>query len=335
LVAWAARRSGDVDSYQINGDDIVAAWVDMGADRFENRIDRVRLVCNRKKSFRGRNSKSRTGGAVFCEQFGMTRVMPDGRVRLRLETFLRLGEASGVKSLEGDRGHLVCDRLRDFAEGRVPEGFGKTPKIVRRLARSTQLKFSLGPPGRVAHGGGGGGQATRQTASCFLMGGPTSTRTIKKSKVEAEASRARLERMSQLKPGGRGAIISVADWNEREAISENARLELAGAWRARGRAKEVTRREHQKRIRCRHTEAACEDPFDLLKTEDVCTRWNSRQRSTAHRAFREGRWEAGLEYLRTHSREVADPGVLAARPQPTWLQNFSQTRGGGRGPFTT
>jgi hypothetical protein len=322
LVAWAARRSGQPESYQINGDDIAALWPPAMCDRFESRIQRARLVCNKAKSFRGT-------GVVFCEQFGGELEQHYNGCSIRLRPYLRIGEASGVKSMDGERGHAVCDRLCDFAAGKVPENYGPTPKPLRFLARQTQLKFALGTPGRVQHGGGGSGRATRVTASSFLLGGRTSIATTKKSQQERLAKRdlhTEVQNRSTPTDGGGKPLHEVIN---QEVLAYNADAELNGAWKARCKAREVTRREHKKRTKCRHQEASRADPFELLRSERSRKIWNAKQRARAHLLFSKERWGAGIAYLTQHTRRISDEQRIPSRPNPNWLANVSRKVGAG------
>jgi len=326
---WAARRSGGPESYQVNGDDLAALWEPSGCDRYERRIERACLVPNRDKSFRG-------PGVVFCEAFGEVRPAASGRgVVVRIVPSLRLGEASGVKSFEGDRGHSTADRLRAFAAGAVPNGFGRTHRRVSALARQTQRRVSLRrdgrEPGRISEGGSGWGLANARTATVFLMGGRTSVATVRKTADEslrakalrAEASALPSSTAPRSEPSAHTTTVAEATLARATAAAADA--EIDGAWVARCKAPSVTKRHHQDRLSCRWKLASAENPFSLLKQADALHRWDARQRAIAHRHFKAGRWGPGLAYLATHSRRVEDISPPSLRSYNCQLQRSHNT----------
>jgi hypothetical protein len=120
--------------------------------------------------------------------------LPDQYQHLTARSMFRIGECSGAKSIEGKRGHAVVDTLVSIAEGFKPHGWLPTPKPVKMLAGRTAKRCRLNnAPGKIAHGGGGFGQADATTAADFILGGRTSTREIRSTTAERLTSKARNE----------------------------------------------------------------------------------------------------------------------------------------------
>ena len=237
-----------------------------------------------------------------------------------------MGEASGVKSLEGDRGHLTTDRLRAFAQGRLPPRFSRAPRCIRQLAartaRSTKLCSARAAPGRIQEGGGGEGRASSRTMSVFLRGGPTSRATIKKSPTERHESAARHQAIRDAPPGP----LQAHEVRTQLTLHANAAAEAAGAWKVRVRAPPVSRKDHRTRIRCRHRKEQNSSPFELLRSESARGWWTARQRAKAHRAMVLGRWEYAIRFLGRNSRGIEVSIPLSKRPT-SWLP-AARFRGG-------
>jgi hypothetical protein len=298
LVDFAASQNASHDTYAVCGDDLVACWTRKQCDLFEKALISIGLVPNKQKSFRGT-------GAVFCEQFGRLS-NNNGRWELKMRPMIRLGEASGVKSIEGRRGHLVADELRDIAEGRTRPRWHRTLLLVRKLAGRTAKRCALTnehlAPGLIREGGGGMGQATGRTACVFLSGGPTSTAVLKKSTYEKQRSAARRQALELAPTDDAGERIR--ETMAKLTAYENAVDEIKGAWRLRCKQKPLRSKEHRKRITCRHTAGKLLDPFELLRSERARRQWGSKVRSKVHHLFTKQKWGMGIRYLTTHTRRV-------------------------------
>jgi hypothetical protein len=357
LNSWAACRSGPKHAHQIQGDDLAAVWTAKGCDKYERRLERARLVPNRDKSFRG-------SGVVFCEAFGTLKYnVRTGLPFVKITPTLRLGEAAGVKSMDGDLGHAVCDRLVDFSLSKVPNGFGRTQKRIRELAARTAKRLALvgvnprqapkHAPGRVEHGGSGAGTANRLTFALFLEGGKTSTATYVKTAADSEASRL-IRQAARALPAPsfhlhKGSSVRIQpvhttsgqaycgskDTTVYEAqidrtVARLAEDELRGGWRERCAAKRVQRRQHVRRHECRTQQARDLCVFTLLREDNARATWSAKQRADAHRHASNGRYAAAIDLLANHSRRVEDSDPPGFRAPRSWLRKDLPSGAQGR-----
>ena len=321
---FAATRAGaKPSSFAVNGDDLVGAWGDDLAARYQDALRRVRLVPNVAKSFDG-------AAGTFCEQF----VAPSGPKTAISRSLHRLGECSGAKSIEGARGHCVVDTLRDIAAGRRREGWMSTPAPVRALAGRTAKRVRLNAhPGRIADGGGGSGRADATTAADFVLHGASSTRVVRSTPTADASSRARLRRVLALPSDGTGRRLR--DVAADMAAVDNARDDVRERdWAERARAPDITLAAHRRRANCRRAAAAATGPFDALRTDAARARWGAAARATAHRHFEAGRFESGIRYLASHTRRVAEEPTVPLFPPHLRLASGASSHHGGRVPTT-
>ncbi len=197
---------------------------------------------------------------------------------LTARSMFRIGECSGAKSIEGQRGHAVVDDLNKIAGGYPPSGWLRTPKPVKMLASRTAKRCRLtNAPGRIAHGGGGDGQADATTAADFILAGRTSTREIRSTTAERLASRFRNETVLGAANDPKG--IRIADALALRAARDNQRADVYDdAWMYRARAKRASRQDHAKRAQCRRRTAAKIGPKSrkTFQTEVICHRKSKR-----------------------------------------------------------
>jgi len=190
---FAASEAGALaGTFSVNGDDLIGYWSQKRALRYEAMLRRIHIVPNVKKSFLGAQG-------VFCER--LMHIHRDRDTLIGRPSY-RLGEACGVRSIDGQRGFAVVDTLADIAAGRTPDGYQRTHRLVRSLARRTVFKTALaGPktvPGRVEHGGCGNGIATDETLRNYLLHGATNVTTIRHTIESEGVTRIRAEKLRKL-----------------------------------------------------------------------------------------------------------------------------------------
>jgi len=293
--SYAAIKAGAAkNSFAVNGDDIVGIWPTDVIDRYELICHEIGIVVNKDKSFRGKRG-------VFCEQIVEQEGEP-GQYVSRAQ--FRLGELSGVKSIDGQKGHYVSDKLRQIASGWHPTEFRPTPPALRALASRTCQKVCLDRtiPGSLKRGGGGLGRADLLTLKTFLSGGSTSLRDVRKTREEQRATADRIARLKSI-PSGNGPRVAevLTSW----VANDNGIAEAQGAWRERCKAKKVTAREHRKRISCRRAAAKTCGLLSLLSSDDCKARYGAKARSVCHMHAVHNRFDKAIDYLITHTRRLA------------------------------
>jgi hypothetical protein len=318
LNCYAATKAGaSPDSFAVNGDDLIAFWSPKICDRYETYLRKVRLVPNIAKSFRGKCG-------VFCEMFAE---IQGGNLVCR--PMYRLGEASGVKSIEGRRADLVADDLRDIAEGKVPNGWRRTHRVIRSLAYQTLKSVTnTKMPGPRALGGSGIGTLDYIGAADFILHGRSPTRTKRRTVGETDGSRARLADLAAAPHSNKLEGIRYADLQALRGAHDGHVLRTGGDWINQCRAQKVCRRDRDKRMRCRRHAARLVGPFAALKTAGARERWDATVRAKAHKYFKLGRFQLGTQFLASHTRWIANEELVPLYPlsqrrlqkeeSPTW-----------------
>jgi hypothetical protein len=149
--AFCAEAAGaDPCTYKVCGDDLIGFWVPEVIERYKYYLERFRLKSNKSKSY---VSKDR---GVFCERF----VVRNGNVA-RASPCVRIGEAVGARAIDGNKGLLVVDVLKNI----------RARRPLREAAARTSLRQALGnQPGKVSQGGGGRRKADATTYKAFVLG---------------------------------------------------------------------------------------------------------------------------------------------------------------------
>jgi hypothetical protein len=153
LNSFAAWKAGAAkETYRVCGDDLIGFWKYSTAMKYTTILERLGLVVNKSKSFFGHRG-------VFCERI----------VELR----------SPSTAVSKDIGHLSAVTAAKFIAGFshsalcTASGLQK-PEHLRHVAvesRRRLLPRGLGP-GRIAHGGNGGGRTPIGKLAALLVRGP-------------------------------------------------------------------------------------------------------------------------------------------------------------------
>jgi hypothetical protein len=311
---FATARAG-IPSSAVNGDDMTALCTDDEADRYEDTLEAINCVPNRQKSFRGRPlvKVGDVSEGVFCERWVRAR-REVTRVTAVAKPELRLGEASGARSIDGKRGHMIVDTLLGST---TPAGCVQTHPKIRRLARRVGGSAALGSHGPLKLGGGGRGPVTRVTVSSMAMFGAVRLSQHRITDTEADDARtlkARMKTCITVGPNFPGAIRR-SELSTQYATSLAVRRLEAGIHA--GGAKRLSSKDHRKSVKSRISTAKRVDPLDALKTPECRELYSARARAKAHRHVLRGNFARAARILAEddpyviHTNEPI-PGRLSA-----------------------
>jgi hypothetical protein len=161
----AEYRGATRGSYAVCGDDLLGLWTKAEIQNFRQNTRYFSLVLNEEKSY----ESWRYG--VFCERFAIR----DSPYTAYARPCIRIGEASGAKAVDGEKGRAVHDHLRKIAfGGRMRSNIAKVESPIRRLAARVLSRTAINVriPGSLGDGGGGGGKATALTVLNYIRFGP-------------------------------------------------------------------------------------------------------------------------------------------------------------------
>jgi hypothetical protein len=149
--AFCAKAAGaDRKSFQVCGDDLVGLWTPDMIRRYEANLERFRLKSNKSKSFRSH------AYGVFCERL----VIREGTTATA-KPCVRIGEAVGSRAIDGQKGLLVVDHLKNLPASR---------QLRLRALRTSQRQALGNQPGKISQGGGGRKDADFTTFKAFVLG---------------------------------------------------------------------------------------------------------------------------------------------------------------------
>jgi hypothetical protein len=163
LNAFAAHRAGArKGDHEICGDDLIADWTRSVRCRYQENITILGMENNLIKSFESRDH------GVFCERF-VRRCERKGEIQCRGPQLIRIGEAVGMRALDGKKGRLVVDDLF------VASKDSKQHRVIRSLAlrTATRLAPNRKTPGLLRQGGGGSARPLDLKAViAYILKGP-------------------------------------------------------------------------------------------------------------------------------------------------------------------
>jgi hypothetical protein len=169
----------------VNGDDALILAKPAKISKYAKALTSIRLLRNDDKSFQSKpfSRKNPVGHGVFCERLAVG-VYKNGRVRVTAAAEVRIGEASGVRKLEENKGFRSVDVLNNLPPNTLPQ--------IRGLARRTANKIALLGHGKLSQGGGGRGRADAVSFRVMATSGPTRlperAPTLREEKDRIEAS---------------------------------------------------------------------------------------------------------------------------------------------------
>jgi hypothetical protein len=297
---WRAKIP--LKSAVTNGDDALVLAPLKKLEEYGRHLSSLGLVRNEKKSYRSPRLK-KVGEAcngVFCERHarGVLETHKNNRVTrqrivVRAEDSIRLGEAAGVKSLDGQEGYGCVDHLNDLPRG--------THRLVRGLAERSAKRMALAGGGPMSLGGGGGGKVNRNTFMIYALQGAHSPAPRRKTKREREDSQALGRRHNELIQIANDQIdppqggTKVSEIMSQEAIVVGQARIMDGDHG--GRAKPIRAKEHRRHYRQLTKTVSGMKPLAVLNSDKCAARYTLKARQRASHYVRRKQYRRAIRAL--------------------------------------